>query len=65
MNAKPVAMIEDSTTTEEIKNIKTIWSRAACVTEAPPRMEPVMAPGIDIMPITLGASSAETRGHRT
>jgi hypothetical protein len=54
MSAKPVATIDESTTTEEIMNIKTIWSRAACVTEAPPSMDPVMAPGIDIIPMTLG-----------
>ena len=55
MIANPVATIDESTTTEEIMNIKTIWIRAACVTEAPPSMEPVMAPGIEIMPMTLGA----------
>ena len=52
-NANPVATIEESTATEEIMNDRIIWSRAACVTDAPPSMEPVIVPGIAIMPITL------------
>lgn len=47
-------MMEERAEQEEIMNMMTIWSLAACWTEEPPRMAPVIIPGIDIMPRTLG-----------
>ena len=37
----------------DIMNIMIICSRAACCTSAPPRIAPVIMPGIAIIPITL------------
>lgn len=43
----------ESTLLPQMRNMTTICSRAACWTDAPPRMAPVIVPGIAMMPITL------------
>ena len=48
-----VVTIEESAVLEDIMNIITIWRRAACSTEDPPRIAPVIIPGMAIIPITL------------
>ena len=45
--------MDASAVEEEIMNMMTICRRAACSTEEPPRMAPVIMPGIAMMPITL------------
>ena len=49
-----VVTIEESAVQEEIMNMMTICSRAACSTEDPPRIAPVIMPGMAMMPMTLG-----------
>ena len=45
----------------EIMNMMTICKRAACSTDAPPRIAPVIMPGIETMPRTLFAVSRSGR----
>ncbi|KAF5374501.1 hypothetical protein D9615_009119 [Tricholomella constricta] len=45
--------IDASAVEEDIMNIMIICSRAACCTDEPPRMAPVIIPGIAIIPRTL------------
>ena len=52
-SARMVVTIEESAVEEEIMNMMTICRRAACSTEDPPRMAPVIMPGIAMIPITL------------
>lgn len=49
-----VVTMEASAVDEEIMNMMTICKRAACSTEEPPRMAPVIMPGMAIIPMTLG-----------
>jgi hypothetical protein len=46
-------MMHDSTLDADIMNMIIICSRAACATSAPPRIAPVIVPGMAMMPITL------------
>lgn len=48
-----VTIIEERAEAEEIMNMMTIWSFAACSTEEPPRIAPVIIPGMAIIPSTL------------
>ncbi len=46
-------MMHDSALDADIMNVITICSRAAWSTSAPPRIAPVIIPGMEMMPITL------------
>jgi hypothetical protein len=46
-------MMHDSTVDADIMNVIIICSRAAWLTSAPPRIAPVIIPGMEMMPITL------------
>lgn len=48
-----VVKIDASVVAEEIMNVIIICNIAACWTEEPPRIAPVIIPGIAMMPITL------------
>jgi hypothetical protein len=48
-----VEKIDANVVAEEIMNIMIICSIAACCTEEPPRMAPVIIPGIAMIPRTL------------
>ena len=48
-----VVTIAASAVDAEIINMMIICSFAACSTEEPPRMAPVIIPGIEMMPMTL------------
>ena len=51
--AAKVMNTEASVAVAEIMNMMIICSLAACWTEDPPRMAPVIIPGIAMIPITL------------
>jgi hypothetical protein len=46
-----------------IINMMIICRRAACATSAPPRMAPVIMPGIEIMPSTLNELRSANNGR--
>lgn len=52
-NATRVVNIDARAVDAQIMNMMIIWSFAARSTDAPPRIAPVIIPGIDIMPRTL------------
>lgn len=52
-SVKHVVIIDAKAVDEDIMNMITIWSFAAWSTEEPPRIAPVIIPGIEIMPSTL------------
>ena len=52
-NVKNVAAMHESTVDADIINMMTICSLAACSTSTPPRIAPVIVPGIEMIPITL------------
>ena len=51
-----VVTIDESAVQDEIMNMITICRRAACSTEDPPRIAPVIMPGMEMRPMTLGES---------
>lgn len=53
LNERTVATMEDKAVDDEIMNMMTIWSLAACWTDDPPRMAPVIIPGMAMIPSTL------------
>ena len=65
-NVKSVAVMHASALDADIMNMMIICSRAACCTSAPPRIAPVIMPGIAIIPITLhlrGGDNEQSRGR--
>lgn len=56
-----VVRIEARVVDEEIMNIIIICKIAACWTEEPPRMAPVIIPGIETIPMTLEAPNASLK----
>ena len=52
-----VVTIAASAVDAEIMNMMIICNFAACSTEEPPRMAPVIIPGIEMMPMTLHIKS--------
>ena len=52
-SARIVVTIDESAVQEEIMNMITICRRAACSTEEPPRIAPVIMPGMAMIPMTL------------
>jgi hypothetical protein len=52
-------MMHASTLDADIINMIIICSRAAWPTSAPPSIAPVIIPGMEIMPITLGSAISE------
>lgn len=53
LKVSTVETMAESAVAAEIMNMMTIWSRAACSTEEPPRMAPVIMPGMYTIPSTL------------
>jgi hypothetical protein len=52
-SVKSVTVMHDSALDADIMNMITICSRAACPTSAPPRIAPVIMPGMEMTPTTL------------
>jgi hypothetical protein len=52
-SVKSATMMHDSALDADNMNMIIICNRAACATSAPPRIAPVIVPGIEMIPITL------------
>ena len=65
LSAKNVTMIHDNALDAAIMNMIIICNRAACCTSAPPRIAPVIIPGIEMMPKTLQRDQRMDDGRGT
>ena len=61
-SVKHVVIIDAKAVDEDIMNMITIWSFAAWSTDEPPRIAPVIMPGIAIIPSTLKESFSGLQG---